>query len=58
MTLIALARVLAAPQAGDPPPGFFPGIEQAAVWMALRAVVAVATVATTSRLAKRPLLGG
>jgi hypothetical protein len=56
--LIALARVLAAPQAGDPPPGFFPGIEQAAVWMALRAVVALATVATASRLAKRPVLGG
>ena len=56
--MIALARVLAEPQAGDPPPGFFSGIEQAMVWTGLRAVVALAAVATASRLAKRPLPAG
>jgi len=58
MTLIALARVLAEPQAGDPPPGFLSGIEQTMVWMVLRAVVALAAVATASSLAKRPLSAG
>ena len=53
MTLIALARVLAEPHIGDPPPGFLSGVEQTAVWMGLRAMVALVSLASASRLAKR-----
>jgi hypothetical protein len=56
MSLIALARVLAEPRGGDPPPGFFSGLEQAAIWTGLRVMVVLVSMASASRLAKRPLL--
>jgi hypothetical protein len=55
MSLIALARVLAEPHAGDPPPGFLSGIEQTLVWWVLRAAVVLVGMATASGLTKRPL---
>jgi hypothetical protein len=55
MILIALARVLAEPRAGDPPPGFLCGIEQTAAWMGLRTVVALVSLVGARQLVRRPV---
>ena len=56
MSLIAMAWLLAEPHGGDPPPGFLSGLEQAAIWTGLQVLVVLVSMASASRLAKRPLL--
>jgi hypothetical protein len=58
MSLITLARVLAEPHAGDPPPGFLSGVEQTVVWWALRAAVVLVGMAGASGLTRRPVPAG
>ena len=58
MSLITLARVVAGPHAGDPPPGFLSSIEQTVMWWVLRAAVVLVGLASASGLTKRLVPAG